>query len=373
MSDAPNPTPRRAWPGLLVATLLGVALAAGPSLRSVPQTGGGPVTAAWAQARHPAGPPGLAVPPPDPGVALGAAPVFARGSGLPIADPDHGSLLRRDRLLASEPAAQTECLICLMGSAFFQINQGEGYYRVDQVYNGRAGGPSGTLRLQMRLSAAYPVFGQTLSTLPYADFYQLGSLASGASFNNVNSGTKTFTNNAPAGTYYALMVLYELVGAAYQYTDFIVFPNVVSCTGSACTIVTGSTPTPTVTPTTTPTTPPSGSCVENATTMCLAGGRYRVTCRWKNRYAGGAEATLSKAKLTDATGAFWLFSATAYENMIRISTATPNGRAWIAIPTFTDVEFWIKVVDTVNGQSKEYHSDPGNRTLIYDPTFFVYP
>ncbi len=299
--------------------------------------------------------------------------MFARGSGLPIADPDHGSLLRRDRPLASEPAAQTECLICLMGFANFQINQGSGFYRVDQVYNGRAGGPSGTLRLQMRLSAAYPVFGQTLNTLPYADFYQLGSLASGASFNNVNSGTKTFTNDAPAGTYYALMVLYELVGSAYQYTDFIVFPNVVSCTGSACTIVTGSTPTPTVTPTITPTTPPSGSCVENATTMCLAGGRYRVTCRWKNQYAGGAEATLSKAKLTDATGAFWLFSATAYENMIRISTATPNGRAWIAIPTFTDVEFWIKVVDTVNGQSKEYHSDPGNRTLIYDPTFFVYP
>jgi len=27
----------------------------------------------------------------------------------------------------------------------------------------------------------------------------------------------------------------------------------------------------------------------------------------------------------------------------------------------------------VNGQTNVYHSPPGNRTLIYDPLFFVYP
>jgi hypothetical protein len=47
--------------------------------------------------------------------------------------------------------------------------------------------------------------------------------------------------------------------------------------------------------------------------------------------------------------------------------------AWIAIPTFTDVEFWIAVTDTVRGQYYEYHSPAGNRTLIFDPYFFVYP
>jgi hypothetical protein len=83
--------------------------------------------------------------------------------------------------------------------------------------------------------------------------------------------------------------------------------------------------------------------------------------------------TLSKAKLTDVIGAFWIANASTYEYLIRINTATDNGRAWIAIGTFTDVEFWIDVTDTVSGQSKEYHSAPGNKTLLYDPYFFVYP
>ncbi|MEO8586095.1 MAG: hypothetical protein ABI584_08030 [Acidobacteriota bacterium] len=114
-------------------------------------------------------------------------------------------------------------------------------------------------------------------------------------------------------------------------------------------------------------------CTPDATTMCLLGGRYKVTSHWKNQYAGGAEATLKKAQLTDVTGAFWIADANTYEYLIRVNTATDNGRAWMAIPTFTSVEFWIAVTDTQTGQFKEYHSSPGNVTLIYDPTFFVYP
>jgi pseudomonalisin len=117
----------------------------------------------------------------------------------------------------------------------------------------------------------------------------------------------------------------------------------------------------------------ASSCVEDATTMCLVGGRYRVTSHWKNQYAGGAVSTLSKAKLTDFTGALWIADASTYEYLIRFNTATNNGRIWIAIPTFTDVEFWISVTDTRTGQSLEYHSPAGNRTLLYDPTTFVYP
>lgn len=114
-------------------------------------------------------------------------------------------------------------------------------------------------------------------------------------------------------------------------------------------------------------------CVEDATTMCLVNGRYEVTSHWKNQYAGGAAATLSKAKLTDVTGAFWIADPSTYEYLIRFNTATDNGRVWIAIPTFTDVEFWIDVTDTHTGQSNEYHSAASNRTLLYDPTTFVYP
>ena len=115
-------------------------------------------------------------------------------------------------------------------------------------------------------------------------------------------------------------------------------------------------------------------CTAGAHTMCLVGGRYRVTSQWTNQYAGDSDvSTLNRTTITDATGAFWLTDPSTFEYLIRIQTATTNGRAWIAIPTFTDVEFSILVEDMTNGQYKTYHSAPGNRTLIYDPYFFVYP
>lgn len=117
----------------------------------------------------------------------------------------------------------------------------------------------------------------------------------------------------------------------------------------------------------------SSACVEDSFTMCLANGRYRITSHWRNQYAGGATANLSKAKLTDVTGAFWIADSSTYEYLIRLQPGQSNGRTWIAIPTFTDVEFWVLVTDTINGQSKEYHSNPGNQSLIYDPFYFIFP
>jgi hypothetical protein len=117
----------------------------------------------------------------------------------------------------------------------------------------------------------------------------------------------------------------------------------------------------------------AATCETDAQTACLIGGRYKVTSHWKNQYAGGQVSTLNATKRTDATAAFWLYDADTYEYMIRINTATDNGRAWISILTFTDVEFWVAVTDTTSGQYFEYHSPAGNRTLIYDPYFFVYP
>ena len=122
----------------------------------------------------------------------------------------------------------------------------------------------------------------------------------------------------------------------------------------------------------------AATCVPDATTACLIGGRYKVTSFWRNQYAGGQVNTLNVTRRTDATAAFWLTDPNTYEYLIRINTATDNGRVWISIPTFTDVEFFVKVEDlgVVNGQSKTYTNgtDPAhNKDLIYDPFFFVYP
>ncbi len=251
--------------------------------------------------------------------------------------------------------AQPGCTICLGGTGSIQWNGASGSFHVDSITNNRSSGTSGSLDLRVALSSSFPVYGQTLTYYSFSDTLSLNPLAAGYMYSNVNSGAVNYHGSSiPAGLYWQLLYLREYQGGGvYQYADWIVMPNKISCNGSGCSVV--------------------SSCTEDAYTMCLVNGRYRVTSHWKNQYAGGATANLSKAKLTDTTGAFWIADANTYEYLVRFNTATNNGRIWVAIPTFTDVEFWVDVTDTVGGQSKEYHSLPGNQTLIYDPFFFIYP
>jgi hypothetical protein len=253
------------------------------------------------------------------------------------------------------PLAQSGCTICLTGVGSVSWTGTTGSFHVDGIYNYRASGTSGTLDLRVALWPTAPVFGGTVNYYTFSDVTSFSPLSAGYHYTNVNSGTVNYhPSSIPAGTYFAFLFLREFQsGTLWYYEDFIILNNKVTCNGVGCSTV--------------------AACVEDAYTMCLVGGRYQVTSHWKNQYAGGAMANLNKAKLTDATGAFWISDANTFEYLIRFNTSTDNGRAWIAIPTFTDVEFWIDVTDTVGGQSKEYHSAPGNQTLIYDPYFFVYP
>jgi hypothetical protein len=115
-------------------------------------------------------------------------------------------------------------------------------------------------------------------------------------------------------------------------------------------------------------------CVEDALTVCLVNGRYKVTSNWLNQYATPpAAVNLFKTRLTDKVAAFFVGDPAAYEYLVRFNTATDNGRVWIAIPTFTAVEFWVKVTDTKTGQYKEYHNPKEGTGLIYDPFTFVFP
>ncbi len=280
--------------------------------------------------------------------------VFAPDSALPEARTE-GVKGRLVESSSRSPLSQSGCTICLTGTGSVQWVGTSGSYHVDAIQNFRSSGTSGSLDLRVALSSSMPVFGQTITYYTFTDIKQFNPLAAGFQYTNVNSGTVGFYPSLiPAGQYYMFLYLREYQGgSSYAYTDFMLMNNRVSCNGAACSTV--------------------ATCVEDAYTMCLVNGRYRVTSYWQNQYAGGATANLSKTKLTDTTGAFWIANASTYEYMIRFNTATDNGRVWIAIPTFTDVEFFITVADTVNGQTKQYHSAPGNRTLIYDPSYFVYP
>jgi len=271
--------------------------------------------------------------------------VFKADSALPYPDPP--AFAAGPGSAAPKRTSALALGLNIEGNVFSSLGATTGFFTADRVANHRSSGVSGTLRLELWASTNSPASGSVSGYRLITD--TLGQLSAGFAFNNINSGTTAYTQ-PPTGCYYLSLLLTEFDGAGYPFVDYVVFPNLITFRGGSC-----------------------ASCTEDAYTMCLVGGRYRVTSYWRNQFAGGATAILSKAKLTDATGAFWIANASTYEYLIRFNTATNNGRIWVAIPTFTDVEFWVAVADTVNGQTKEYHSPPGNQTLIYDPFYFVYP
>ena len=312
--------------------------------------------------------------------------VFAPDSALPVAPPPHsqpGQLLKMEKSSRS-PLYQPGCTICMSGPNNINWNGGTSSFNYPQISNYRSAGTSGSLRVAYALSTNYPTFGNTIYFYEFSGYVQFNPLQAGYYYSAGNSGALAcYQASIPAGTYWMGIGLIEYNAGAWTYTDFGVVTNQVYCNGySGCTVIAAPTPTPTPYPTPyptvapTPTSTPSGgggSCTPDSLTACLIGGRYRVTSHWRNQYAGGQTKNLAALRLTDATAAFWQADANTFEYLIRFNTATNNGRVWIAIPTFTDVEFWVAVTDTVNGQSKEYHSVPGNQSLIYDPFYFVYP
>ena len=119
----------------------------------------------------------------------------------------------------------------------------------------------------------------------------------------------------------------------------------------------------------------AAGCIADAYTMCLGNGRYRVTSSWQNQYVGDKIPTpLQATRFTDVVGTFWM-SAGAYQYFVSVNPATSalNGYTWVAMNTFSGVEFWIDVTDTVSGLHKTYHNPPENKTLVEDRWFFAFP
>lgn len=267
---------------------------------------------------------------------------YGGGSGTQMMNPPSGTLYN------------PQCMMCLSGSASVQWMGSTGSFHVDSMMS-RQTMMSGMMDLRVVLTPMMPVWGQPFSYQDFSDAMTFNPMAPGSQ-NTVDSGTMNmYGSSMPPGTYYMLLYMRQQMGMGGMMADadWIVFPKQVTCDGQGCSV--------------------ASTCIEDANAMCMMGGRYRITSYWVDQYAGGAISNLSKTTLTSSTGAFWRFDNSSYEYMVRINTATDNGKAWISIPTFTDVEFFVLVEDLVSGQSKTYHSPPGNKTLIYDPDFFVYP
>ena len=99
-------------------------------------------------------------------------------------------------------------------------------------------------------------------------------------------------------------------------------------------------------------------CRSTDTALCLLGGRFEVTVRWKTGESEGVGHALHRS---DQTGLFWFFDPGNTELLVKMLDGEPvNGHTWFFSGALSDVEYWVDVRDLATGTVRTYHNPRGS-------------
>lgn len=116
-----------------------------------------------------------------------------------------------------------------------------------------------------------------------------------------------------------------------------------------------------------PATAAGGSC--SGPTLCLLGGRFRVTVTWRD--GSGGSGIGAPMPLTPTSGAFSFFRPDNLEVAIKILDGRPvNGHFWVFLGRLGNVDHQVTVTDTVTGKIIIYARPPGGTRNPVDITGF---
>ena len=95
------------------------------------------------------------------------------------------------------------------------------------------------------------------------------------------------------------------------------------------------------------------ACVPDGQTLCLNGGRFEVTARFRTASSGETDA--SAVGLTGDSGYFWFFNPANIEVVIKVlNGCSLNNHYWVFATGLTNVEVTLFVTDTDTGTLKTY-------------------
>ncbi len=122
-------------------------------------------------------------------------------------------------------------------------------------------------------------------------------------------------------------------------------------------------PTATVPTATVPTVPrleSKGGCVASDTRFCFNGGRYAVEIEWRNFTNNTGFGRVDPLQSNDS-GLMWFFDPDNLEVLVKVLDGCQiNNRVWVFSAATTNVEYTLRVTDTVTGVTKEYFNELGN-------------
>jgi hypothetical protein len=95
------------------------------------------------------------------------------------------------------------------------------------------------------------------------------------------------------------------------------------------------------------------ACVQNNSTLCLGGNRFKVEVAWQT--SQGTSGVGQATRLTTDTGTFAFFESTNLELMVKVlDGCTANQKFWVFAGGLTNVRVELKVTDTETGAEKLY-------------------
>jgi len=104
-------------------------------------------------------------------------------------------------------------------------------------------------------------------------------------------------------------------------------------------------------------------CVADANTLCLSGGRFKVSVAWVTSNQNGRGTTVPLTGNPDS-GLFYFFAASNIEMLIKvINGCSLNNSYWVFFAATTNVQMAVTVVDTTTGKTRVYFN-PLNQAAV---------
>ncbi len=96
--------------------------------------------------------------------------------------------------------------------------------------------------------------------------------------------------------------------------------------------------------------------------LCLRNGRVRVEVGWTTGEGEMSTSGVGAAvPRTDTSGLFWFFDSGNLELVVKVLDGQAiNGNFWIFWGALSDVEYRIRVTDTVTGTVRDYLNPRGS-------------
>jgi hypothetical protein len=117
---------------------------------------------------------------------------------------------------------------------------------------------------------------------------------------------------------------------------------------------------------------PPPTCTSSGTTLCLNGGRFRVSAIFSAPSLGITNAPAQAISLTSDTGYFWFFSSNNVEIVLKVVDGRSfNQYFWVFYGALSDVAYTITVTDTATGAVKAYPNQAGNLASVADTSAFA--